>query len=45
LNISGYANTEDTCDCEIAEVVLYNRKLSDSDRQTVEGYLRKKWLT
>ena len=45
LNLSGYGtSTEETCDCEVAELVLYNRKLPDADRQTVEGYLREKWL-
>jgi hypothetical protein len=45
LAISGYDPTSsaETCDCEVAEVVLYDRKLADSDRQTVEDYLRKKW--
>jgi hypothetical protein len=47
FNINGYSATgyEETCDFEVAEVVLYNRKLSDADRQTVEGYLRDKWLS
>jgi hypothetical protein len=47
FNISGYhsADSTETCDCEIAEVILYNRKISDSDRQAVENYLRNKWLT
>jgi hypothetical protein len=46
LNISGYdaTGTQETSDTEVAEVVLYNRKLSDADRQTVEDYLRGKWL-
>ena len=44
FNISGYAVTEETCDCEIAEAVQYNRKLSDTDRQKVEDYLREKWF-
>lgn len=45
FSINGYAPTtiEETCECEIAEVVLYNRKLSDVDRQQVEAYLRDKW--
>lgn len=30
-------------DCEICEVVLYNRKISDAERQQVEAYLRYKW--
>lgn len=45
LNISGYdaTGTQETSDCEVAEVVVYNRKLSDADRQQVESYLRTKW--
>jgi hypothetical protein len=44
-NISGYSETgvEETCDCEVAELVIYNRKLSEVERQQVEGYLRGKW--
>jgi hypothetical protein len=46
FSLSGYdpTLTPETCDFEIAEVVLYNRKLLDSDRQKVEAYLRAKWL-
>jgi hypothetical protein len=46
FNISGYdaGGTNETCDCEVAEVVLYDRKLSDAERQQVEGYLRDKWF-
>jgi len=45
FNLSGYtaSTSDETCDCEVAEVVLYNRKLSDADRQQVEDYLRTKW--
>ena len=44
-NFSGYDATgnQETCDCDIAEVIVYDRKLSDADRQLVEGYLRTKW--
>ena len=49
FNISGYQNGADAAvnqeaDCEIAEVVMYNRKLSDAERMYVEGYLRNKWI-
>lgn len=30
-------------DCEIAEVVMYNRRLTDSERQRLEYYLYTKW--
>jgi hypothetical protein len=45
FNLSGYEPTGpgETSDAEVAEVVFYNRKLSDADRQTVESYLRAKW--
>ena len=46
LAISGYDpySSAETCDCDVGEVVMYNRKLSDTERQTVEAYLRKKWF-
>jgi hypothetical protein len=45
FQLSGYSPTsgEETCDCEIAEVLIYNRRLSDADRISVETYLRTKW--
>jgi hypothetical protein len=44
LNICGHDDTStEDADCEIAELVLYNRKLSDAERQSVESYLRVKW--
>ena len=44
LILGGYndAHSEDS-DCEIAEVIMYNRQLSDTERAQVEGYLRTKW--
>lgn len=44
VNICGHddISTEDA-DCDVAEVVMYNRKLSDAERQQVESYLRVKW--
>lgn len=46
FSLSGYdANAPDeTCDCEVAEVLLYDHKLSDTDRNNAEGYLRDKWM-
>ena len=46
LAVSGYANpsAEESCDCEVAEVVQYNRRLTDAERQQVEGYLHDKWF-
>ena len=43
--LSGYDLTLDneSCDCEVAEVLLYNRKLSDAERIQAEAYLRTKW--
>jgi hypothetical protein len=44
--ISGYDAyaTQESCDCEVAEVVLFNHKLSDAERQQVEKYLHDKWF-
>jgi hypothetical protein len=45
LAISGldYGDASEACDCEVAELIFYSRKLSDADRRTVEAYLRAKW--
>lgn len=44
-NLSGYSGTgpEETCDGEVAELVIYNRKLADDERVRIEEYLREKW--
>ena len=44
-NLNGYSLTgaEETGDFDIAEVLVYDTKLSDADRQKVEGYLAWKW--
>ena len=44
--ISGFdaTATSETSDCEVAEVIVYDRKLSDADRQAIESYLRAKWF-
>jgi hypothetical protein len=39
----GYSNQYS--DVEFAEVVFYNRQLSDAERQQLEAYLRAKWIT
>lgn len=42
--MSGYGpNANETMDIEVAEMVLYDRKLSDAERQQVEAYLRTKY--
>jgi hypothetical protein len=43
--ISGYdaSGTQETMDCEVAELVLYDNKLADADREKLEGYLSHKW--
>jgi hypothetical protein len=42
--LSGYSSgTEETMDIEVAELVLYDRKLFDAERIRVEDYLRTKW--
>jgi hypothetical protein len=44
-NLSGYdaTGTQETCDCEVAELLIYSRKLLDAERVQVENYLRTKW--
>jgi hypothetical protein len=45
LCLSGYDATApyETSDFDLAEVLIYNKKLSDADRQSVEAYLKGKW--
>jgi len=43
LCLSGFDDATQESDCEIAELVMYNRRLSAPERQQVEGYLRTKW--
>ena len=51
LCISGWNNdttdpagvASQQADCEIAELVQYNRRLSDAERATGQSYLRAKW--
>jgi hypothetical protein len=45
LNISGYdaASAAETCDIEMAELILYDHQLTDPERVQVESYLRSKW--
>jgi hypothetical protein len=46
FHLSGQDPTAATesSDCEVAEVFLYNRQLTDQERQTLENYLRNKWF-
>jgi hypothetical protein len=37
------ADTRANSDCEIAEVLVFNRVLSNPERQSIEGYLAWKW--
>ena len=43
LYIGSYADNSSFYDGCISEVIIYNRSLSDSERQQVEFYLSKKW--
>jgi hypothetical protein len=45
LNLSGYdaASANETCDCEVRELCMWDRQLSDSDRGLVEAYMRTTW--
>ena len=44
FQLNGWSGMSEMSDCEVAEFLMYNRKLSDVDRVAVEGYLRDKWL-
>jgi hypothetical protein len=39
----GSKETSFFCDCNVAEIIVYNRKLSDDERSLVESYLGRKW--
>jgi hypothetical protein len=43
--LSGYDanNTQETMDMEVAELVIWNRRLSSPERIQIENYLRTKW--
>lgn len=45
FQLNGYALAEnmETGECEVAEVLIYDRRLPDVDRANVENYLRTKW--
>jgi hypothetical protein len=44
-NLSGYDATgiQETCDAEVAELLIYRRGLTDPERVAIEDYLRAKW--
>lgn len=46
FGISGYdpSGTQETCDCEVAEIAFYNRRLTGLERLDVENYMRQKWM-
>jgi hypothetical protein len=46
FGLSGYdvSPGTETSDCEVAEVLIYNRVLTDTERQQAESYLRNKWF-
>jgi hypothetical protein len=44
LCITGWSSDRSQeSDADIAEFVMYNRRLSDAERGTIEGYMRTKW--
>ena len=43
INALSFNAEEDSSDCEIAEVIFYNRDLTTEEQQVVEGYLAWKW--
>jgi hypothetical protein len=45
FHLNGYSpnSGEETCQCEVAEVLFYDRRLSDGERNAAEDYLRTKW--
>jgi hypothetical protein len=45
MALSGYEadSSAEMTSCDVTELLLYNRKLDDTERQQVEGYLREKY--
>jgi len=43
LSLVGMGGVSEFSDADIAEIVVYNRALSDAERQKIEGYLAAKW--
>ena len=46
--VSGYGpagDNSESCDCELAEAMLYNRQLGGLERQSLETYLYGRWIT
>jgi hypothetical protein len=46
--LSGYRGDnqiDETMDCDVAELLIFTRQLSDAERISVENYLRTKWIT
>ncbi|HEY3321932.1 MAG TPA: autotransporter-associated beta strand repeat-containing protein, partial [Planctomycetota bacterium] len=44
LELGGWNGAAETSDCDVAEVLIYKRVLSASERQRVEAYLLDKWM-
>lgn len=43
LSLNGHASVSEFSDAQIAEVIVYNRVITDNERQRVEAYLASKW--
>jgi len=43
LAINTGAYPEEVSDCQVAEIIVFNRDISQSERQEVEVYLKAKW--
>ena len=43
LQLGGYKSNSELSSCEVAEIMIFNRQISDGERQKIEGYLAHKW--
>lgn len=41
--VSGGLGFDESSDCDVGELICFNRTLTDAERQQVEAYLRRKW--
>jgi len=44
LSVNGGAYPGESSNCQIAEIIVFNRAISRPERERLEGYLRNKWL-
>lgn len=44
LAVNGGAHPGESSNCQVAEIIVFNRAITRPERERLEGYLRNKWL-